>query len=92
MQHPPRSARAALGLLLAGLVLTGTGCVATASGRIYDPVYGDYHYWNNDEESTFQVYLTERNLPHREFRSLSKSEQGDYWKWRHNRPAPNNPH
>jgi hypothetical protein len=92
MRHLSRPASAAAWILLAGFALSGTACVATASGRIYDPVYGDYHYWNNDEESTFQVYLTERNLPHREFRSMSKSEQGDYWKWRHNRPAANNPH
>ena len=77
-------------ILIAGCALAGTACVATASGRIYDPVYGDYHYWNSDEESTYQVYLGERNLPHRAFRSLSKGEQSDYWKWRHNRPQPNN--
>ena len=92
MRHRSRAASAATWILLTGITLGGTACVATASGRIYDPVYGDYHYWNNDEESTFQVYLTEKNLPHREFRSMSKSEQGEYWKWRHNRPQPNNPH
>ena len=59
-------------ILIAGCALAGTACVATASGRLYDPVYGDYHYWNSDEESTYQVYLGERNLPHRAFRSLSK--------------------
>ena len=88
MRQLSRSASAAAWILLSGLALSGTACVATASGRIYDPVYGDYHYWNNDEESTFQVYLTERNLTHREFRSMSKSEQNDYWKWRHTRPEP----
>jgi hypothetical protein len=88
MRHVSRPAGAAMWIVLSGLALSGTACVATATGRIYDPVYGDYHYWNNDEEASFQVYLTENNLPHREFRSMNKSEQSNYWKWRHAHPHP----
>jgi hypothetical protein len=91
MRHPAPVSRILAAIALAGLAIGGTACVATASGRIYDPVYGDYHYWNNDEESSFQVYLTENNLPHREFRSMSRNDQNAYWKWRHNRPSKPEP-
>lgn len=91
MRQLARTRRALAAIALCGLVLGGSACVATASGRIYDPVYGDYHYWNNDEQSTFQLYLSENNLPHREFRSMSRSDQNAYWKWRHSRPAPARP-
>ena len=76
--------RVAMLALLGVLTLSATGCYAGYAGvRVYDPGYGDYHYWNSGEEAQFRVYLNERREPYRDYRGLSRDDQRDYWKWRH---------
>ena len=69
--------------LLGALALGNAGCVAAV--RVYDPLYGDYHYWNGDEEASFRVFLNERHEPYRDFRHLDRDRQQAYWKWHHER-------
>jgi hypothetical protein len=84
MSKPSRCiAAAALIALLSGLALGGAGCALGV--RMYDPDYGDYHRWNRDEETVFRIYLDGRHEPYREFRSLDRDQQHEYWKWRHER-------
>jgi hypothetical protein len=50
---------------------------------VYDEPHRDYHRWNTGEES-YRAYLAERQRDYRAFGSLERSEQNQYWDWRHN--------
>lgn len=76
----------ATALLGAALVapLFASGCAARA--RYYDDYYADYHPWNDREIRAYRVWLSERHYEYRDFRRLSRDQQRDYWRWRHEHP------
>jgi len=76
--------RAAL-LVLAASVFASIGSAGCA-GRVtyYDEEHHDYHRWDNHEVVVYRSYWTEHHAPYREYSSLNKDEQRDYWRWRHN--------
>jgi hypothetical protein len=74
----------ATAVLLASMWLGGAGCAVGL--RVYDPGYGDYHVWDRHEESVFRIYLSGRHESYRQFRSLDRDQQREYWKWRHEQP------
>ena len=82
------SHRSFLGPLVLGLALTAPllsgGCSARV--RYYDDYHGDYHYWNGGEDRAYRGWLAERHYEYREYNRLSKEQQHDYWKWRHDHP------
>ena len=51
--------------------------------RVYDAKHKDYHEWTPDEDRTYRGYLSERHEEYREFGKLNRSQQDDYWEWRH---------
>jgi Ni/Co efflux regulator RcnB len=52
--------------------------------RYYDKTHKDYHEWNDNENQRYHEYQTERRVKTtHEFNRAKKSEQQDYWKWRH---------
>jgi hypothetical protein len=51
--------------------------------RYYDKTHKDYHEWNDSENQRYQSYQKEKNIKAHEFAKAKKSEQQDYWKWRH---------
>jgi hypothetical protein len=51
--------------------------------RFYDRSHKDYHHWNNDEDHFYRQYLTEHHRKYRTFSHMSKQQQREYWKWRH---------
>ena len=51
--------------------------------RIYDPVYRDYHRWDDREDRAYRAYLAERRRDYREYRRIRRPEQREYWRWRH---------
>ena len=61
-----------------------TGCAAHV--RYYDEYGGDYHSWNGHEDRSYRAYWGERHENYREYKTLNKDEQRDYWKWRHEHP------
>jgi hypothetical protein len=64
--------------------LVNTGCAARV--RYYDDYHHDYHRWNNHEDVEYRIYLNGRHEDYREFRTLDRDRQNDYWKWRHDHP------
>ena len=51
--------------------------------RVYDSSHRDYHTWNSDEDRRYREFLTERHRKYRDFSRLKKSQQNQYWQWRH---------
>jgi len=72
-----------LGAALATPLLT-SGCAARV--RYYDDYYADYHPWNDYEARAYRGWLAERHYEYREFNRLSRDQQRDYWRWRHDHP------
>jgi hypothetical protein len=54
--------------------------------RYYDRDHKDYHEWNDRENRSYRVYLTERHHEYHGFNHANQREQRDYWKWRRNHP------
>ncbi len=65
-----------------------TGCMAhVGMGYRYDPYYHDRHVWDDREIVFCNQWADETHHDrHRDFRKLKKSEQQEYWNWRHNHP------
>jgi hypothetical protein len=61
-----------------------SGCSGHAEYRVYDPYYGDYHVWDNNEVVYYQRWEHDTHRDDRDFRHRSKDEQKEYWTWRHN--------
>jgi hypothetical protein len=53
------------------------------SQRYYDSSHKDYHQWNDQEQREYDRYLSEHHRKHEDFNRLSKRQQQNYWKWRH---------
>ena len=51
--------------------------------RVYDPYHKDYHTWNRAEDDVYRHWLETRHRAYVDFEHLKKSEQRDYWNWRH---------
>ena len=69
-------------LLLAALAGSSAGCAA----RFYDGPRGDYHRWDDREERSYRVYLTEQHREYRDFKQVDRRGQEEYWEWRHAHP------
>lgn len=54
--------------------------------RIYDRNHKDYHNWDDNENRSWGVYLTNNHKKGHEFSKSSKREQSNYWNWRHAHP------
>jgi len=53
------------------------------SRRYEDRAHNDFHEWNADEDQAYRRYLQEHHKKYHEFARAKKSEQNDYWNWRH---------
>jgi|SRR5579872_1931561 len=61
-----------------------------ARERYYDKHHKDYHDWDDSEDRSFHLYLTETHHPIIEFRLMKDRDQQRYWAWRHNHPDHDN--
>jgi len=75
-RHWRQTAAAALPVLLSVAALGSAGCAAAV--RVYDPEFGEYHYWDRNEDLQYRDYLSGRHEPYREFRSLNSDDQKAY--------------
>jgi len=80
-------------LILSALVLSTTliGPVVAQAGapqekRYYDRNGKDYHTWNSNEDRAYRSYLTEQHQDYREFNKVNRSQQQQYFTWRHQHP------
>jgi hypothetical protein len=51
--------------------------------RVYDSRHKDYHNWDDNENRQWGLYLTQNNRRPHEYKRAKKSEQSEYWNWRH---------
>ena len=72
----------------ATLVIAAASFGCAGRERIYDDYHSDWHVWNHNEDVTYRRFLAERHEQYRDFSRLDKTEQTDYWNWRHNHPDP----
>jgi hypothetical protein len=80
--------------LMVTAVLASTAFVTTVqaaprnqhapASRVYDRAHRDYHTWNANEDRAYRGYLSSQHRPYRSFSRSSRSQQQDYWRWRHN--------
>jgi type III secretory pathway component EscR len=77
-------------LILSALVLSTTliGPVIAQSRapqekRYYDKSGKDYHTWNSNEDRAYRSYVQEQHQQYREFNKVNRSQQQQYFKWRH---------
>jgi hypothetical protein len=79
-------------LILSGFLLCAAflGPVATADNhhdrRYYDRHGHDYHVYNNQEDRAYRAYLGEQHRNYREFHKTNRTQQQQYFKWRHDHP------
>jgi len=69
---------AALGAPMAAL--------ADQPGRYYDSGRRDYHEWNDREDQAYRHWLQMNHRKYHDWKRASRSEQRNYWKWRHDHP------
>ena len=76
--------------LTAALAASGTAVAAATpqevSVRVYDSHHHDYHNWDDREDRTYRLYLTNHHRPYVEFSSQRSRDQRSYWNWRHSHP------
>jgi hypothetical protein len=80
-------------LVLSALVLSATmiGPVVGQAAdphekRYYDRDGHDYHAWNSNEDHAYRVYLQEQHQNYRDFNKVKRTQQQQYFKWRHTHP------
>jgi hypothetical protein len=54
-----------------------------AERRVYDREHKDYHVWDDAEDRLYHTWLETKHFVNREFSKLNRTEQRDYWRWRH---------
>ena len=54
--------------------------------RYYDRNGKDYHTWNNNEDRAYRQYLGEQHRDCRDFNRTNRSQQQQYFTWRHTHP------
>jgi hypothetical protein len=72
--------------LVAPVVIVAAPQEANVQVRFYDRQHKDYHNWDDNENRSWGVFLTQNHKRSHEFSRANKREQSDYWKWRHNHP------
>lgn len=53
------------------------------SRRYEDKAHKDSHEWNANEDQAYRRYLQEHHKKYHDFAKAKRSEQNDYWNWRH---------
>ena len=59
---------------------------ASVQVRVYDRDHKDYHNWDDHENQSWGLYLSNNHKKPHEFAKANKKEQSQYWNWRHDHP------
>ena len=83
-------------LLIGSLFLTAAFIVPAAitanaaprgvSVRVYDRDHKDYHNWDDNETKSYTTYRGDHPKLNVTFGKTNRSQQRDYWTWRHDHP------
>jgi hypothetical protein len=72
--------------LVAPMAITANAAPQSVSVRVYDRDHKDYHNWDDHENSTWGIYLSNNHKKPQEYKKASRKEQSHYWGWRHSHP------
>jgi hypothetical protein len=72
--------------LVAPVAIMAAQQEANVQVRFYDRQHKDYHNWDDNENRSWGVFLTQNHKRSHEFSRANKREQSNYWNWRHNHP------
>ena len=72
--------------LIAPMGLRANAVPQGVSVRVYDRDHKDYHNWDDRENKSWGVYLSDNHKKDHEFSKSSMREQSNYWNWRHAHP------
>jgi hypothetical protein len=56
---------------------------ASVQIRVYDKDHKDYHNWDDNENHAWGQFQTENHKKPQDFKKAKKTEQSQYWNWRH---------
>ena len=56
---------------------------ASVQVRVYDSNHKDYHNWDDNENHAWGQYLADNHKKSHDFKKANKTEQSQYWNWRH---------
>jgi hypothetical protein len=73
-------------LILGTILITPVAIQAQDAKKYYDRDHKDYHAWNDNENTSYHKFLTEKHYKDHEFTKAPKKEQQEYWNWRHDHP------
>ena len=79
-------------LILGGFLLGATFFAPAAAAesnhdrRYYHREGRDYHVYNSQEDRAYRIYLGEQRRTYREFHVVKRTQQQQYFKWRHQHP------
>jgi len=76
----------AAALVAPGAIMAAPGPQADVQVRVYDSGHKDYHNWDDNENKSWGLYLSNNHKKSHEFKKASKKEQSNYWNWRHSHP------
>lgn len=82
-----------MAVLLLTAAIAAPASIAAAAGqqarvqvRVYDKNHKDYHNWDDHENQSWGLYLSQNHKKSHEFAKSNRKEQADYWNWRHSHP------
>jgi hypothetical protein len=72
--------------LIAPMAITANAAPQGITVRVYDRNHKDYHNWDDREERSYQTFRVEHPKYHVQYRKSRRSQQNEYWTWRHAHP------
>jgi hypothetical protein len=73
-------------VLVAPLATRGNATPPQINVQVYDRGHHDYHEWNSREAHYYEQYRKEHPKLNVNFSRTSRSQQREYWNWRHSQP------
>ena len=70
--------------LVSPAIISGCAARVGVGYRVYDPGYGDYHVFDDNEAGFYARWEGETHRTHVDIRKRPAGEQKEYFTWRHN--------
>src|SRR6202140_1317416 len=72
--------------MIAPMAMVANAAPQGVSIRVYDRDHKDYHNWDDNESRSYTTYRTDHPKYNATFSKTNRSQQRDYWTWRHAHP------
>jgi hypothetical protein len=72
--------------LITPMAITANAAPQGITVRVYDRNHRDYHNWDDREERSYRTFRVEHPKYHVQYRRARRSQQNEYWTWRHAHP------